>query len=644
MTIHVQTFTSKEILYFFPSGISSQTIVSKNVRFDDDYWSFSDPEIPRLKNYTESSLAISWTSNKNAAYTALPQATIQVVKLFTFLYLNCPAIINYGRKRRYGRQRKDKNHPATVCQLVKQLLSFLAHVHEKSLLSEGSLPPAQSLHDISVRHLRESLKDWNCGRGDDLQRALIYLTSPAIKNACVGIEPRWSPSDICTLGFRKSEPRDDYEPVFPNPMFRLISNTASDDVAGFLRFVGESPASGIAGVIPQPFTGLDGQAIFNLYVEYREQEYAKYCRNSNAAYGKGAKAKQLQLKQLGCTAGEFLSYIRRVHEASCSLIALYTGARYSDLTGFKSGCLQRIRGMWFLVGTLIKHEDINKRMDQDLWPAIPAMRDALRCLELFTAFTNNKFLISGLNTTVGGNGRAYSPSGLTQALARYIKRIDTESTWSKIQVSPHRCRHTLGHQLARADLGLPFIAHQLKHFHSALNAVPPQVTLNYGGIANLKFERATQSPKLHYELAKSLYDPDEPVAGGGSDEFRQRRKQYFEGMLASGMTKDEIIRGLAAKAIPFSSVGMGYCLGRREVKNKDGSLQKPPCIGSLQCSPDSCPNALITPHHIHLWKKVEMQNAELAERPEMQHARAELIEKSNRAKAILMQLGNHDQH
>lgn len=111
-------------------------------------------------------------------------------------------------------------------------------------------------------------------------------------------------------------------------------------------------------------------------------------------------------------------------------------------------------------------------------------------------------------------------------------------------------------------------------------------------------------------------------------------------MQASGMTKDEIIHGLAAKAIPFSSVGMGYCLGRREIKNKDGSTQKPACTGSLQCSPESCPNALITRQHAHLWKKLEKQNAELAERPEMQHAKVELLEKSNRAKAILKQLGS----
>lgn len=634
MTINLHYFTGREVLYFFPSGICAQTVVSKGVQFGADYWSFFDPENPRLKNYSEVALSISWKGGKNSDYVALPWATIQVVKLFAFLYLHAPAIVCPRRKG------SSRNHPLTVCQLVNQLLTFLAHVHEKSLLAGGSLPPAASLHDISVRHIRESLRDWNIGRGKDLQRGLIYLASPAIQEACGGFAPRWTPTDIRSLDFKEPEARDDYEIVFPNPLFRLISNTATDDVVGFLRFVGETPASDVPGAIPPAFENLDGPAIYQAYVEYRKQLYAQRHYKGNAVYGNGLDSKRNQLEQLGKKAGEILQYIHRVHEASCSLIAMYTGARYSDLTGFKSTCLKRIRGMWFLIGTHIKHEDIGKPTDLDLWPAIPAMRDALRCLELFTAFTNNHFLISSLITTEEGCGNAYSISGLTQAFVRYIGRIDEEGTWTDIQVSPHRCRHTLAHQLARADLGLPFIAHQLKHLHSALRAVPPQVTLTYGGIADLKFERATQTPKLHFELAKSLYDPDSPLAGGGSEEFSQRRKQYFEGMQASGMTKDDIIRGLAAKAIPFSSVGMGYCLGRREIKNKDGSTQKPACSGSLQCSPEFCPNALITKQHEHLWKKVDKQNAELAERPEMQHARVELLEKSNRAKAILKQLGS----
>lgn len=635
MTVYPNSFSSKEILYFFPEGITAETVVSKHSKFGDSSWIFHDPENPRLRNYKLSDLCITWHDNDDAVYTPIPVSTLRVVKLFAFLYLHVPAVV--GSRRRGN----SKNHPSTACRAVKLLLPFLEHLHEKSLIDGGILPTVESLQDVTVRHLRESLRDWDFSRGADLRRLLIYLASPVIQKACEGFAPRWTPTDIRSLSFKESQPREDYEPVFPNPLFRLMSNTATDDIVGFLKFVGEASSSDAPGTIPAPFANVahSGPLIFQTYVEYRERQDLWHRYKDGGRMGGGMAAMRSTIERMGCTTGELFEYLRRVQEASCTLIALYTGARYSDLTGFTVGCLQRIRGMWFLVGTHIKHEDIDNPSEQDLWPAIPAMRDALRCLELFTAFTKNHFLISSLNTAEEDSGAAYSPGGLTQALERYIGRIDVDGTWTNVRVSPHRCRHTLAHQLARADLGLPFIAHQLKHLHSALRSVPPQVTLMYGGISDLKFERAAQAPKLHYELAKSLYAPESPLAGGGSEEFSQRRKQYFEGKMASGLTKDDIIRGLATKAIPFSSVGMGYCLGRREILNKDGSKQKPACIGSLQCSPEMCPNALITKEHAHLWIKVAKQNTELAERPEMQHARAELLEKASRAKVILHQLG-----
>ncbi|MCT7307120.1 site-specific integrase [Ralstonia wenshanensis] len=629
----LRRFDSEEILHFFPAGITPVTDVSKFSKFGDDYWYFYDENNPRLRNHSQSHLTISWRrieSLKN-----LPDATVQVVKLFAFLYLYVPSALGQQKKG------KAKNHPVTVCYAVDTLVPFLAHVHEKSVLESGTLPPAASLHDITVRHLRESLLDWNHGRGEDLRRALIYLASPTIQKACNNLAPKWRPSDIRSLSFRERCPRTDYEPVLPNELFRLVSNSATADVVGFLSFCQEKASSDIAGHIPSQFSGqaASGPMIFEAYVAYRLRQGAWNHYNDNGNYGEGIEAKRRALERLGTTGLEFYNYIQRVHEAACSLIALYTGARYSDLTGFKNGCLQKLKGMWFLVGTHIKHEDIDKPVDTDLWPAIPAMRDALRCLELFSQFTRNAYLICSLVTRSEDAGKAYSTTGLTNALNRYIRRIDQDDTWCDVRVSPHRCRHTLAHQLARADVGLVFIAHQLKHLHSALKAVPPQVTLLYGRIADLKTERAMQASEVHYEMAQSLYDPNSPIAGGGAEEFTHRRKQYFEGMLSAGMTKDEIIRGLASKAIPFSSVGMGYCLGRREIKDKDGRTQKPPCIGSLQCSPDICSNSVITWSHVHLWKKVASQNREMAMRPDMQHVRTELLDKSARADMILSQLG-----
>lgn len=633
MSVCLRYSDSEEIRYFFPSGVTPETEVSKNSKFGDNRWYFYDESNPRLRNYKPSDLTITWlTAGGGLAYTPLQDAIVQVVKLFAFLYLHAP--VAFG-------SRKAKTHPVTVCQGMKTLLPFLGHVQEKSMLDGGTLSPIQSLHDVTARHLRESLLDWDSGRGSDLRRLLIYMTNSIIHKSCEGFSPRWTPSDVRYLSFRQGSHRDDYQRVFPNPLFRLISNSATDDVVGFLRFIGERPSSAVTGTVHEPFSDLlsQGPKLVGAYVDLRLRQDSWHRFKDSGSYGDGMEAKRSAVERLGATPGQFLEYIRRVQEAACSLIALYTGARYSDLTGFKRGCLKKIRGMWFLVGTHIKQQDLDKPTDGDIWPAIPAIRDALRCLELFTEFTRNEYIISPLNTVEQGSGRPYSLNGLAQALERYIRSVDKDEAWLQVRVSPHRCRHTLAHQLARADLGLVFIAHQLKHLHGALNAVPPDVTLLYGGISDLKTERALQTPALHFEMAVSLYDPDSPIAGGGAEEFMERRKQYFEGMFATGLTKEEIITGLASKAVPFSSVGMGYCLGRREIKNKDGSTQKPPCMGSLQCSPKFCRNALITKNHAHLWRKVASQNRELAERPEMQHSREELLGKVNLANSILGKLG-----
>lgn len=634
MIQHLWSFSSREISYFFPQGIHADTVVSKHSKFGDDDWVFYDAANPRLLKYCRGELTINWPKAANETHWSIPQATIAVIKLFAFLYLYAPQAVAPLRKG------NAMCHPRTVCAASGRLLQFLSHLHEKSRLDGGTLPPANSLAQVSVRHLRESLADWNVGRGSDLKRALTYLASQVIKNVCPEIAPTWTTGDISSLTFRESQSRDDYERVFPNQLFRMISNTASDDVAGFLRFVGLASASKQNGVIPDRFDTLKslGPVLFAKYVESRAHNDEKSL--DGRISGVGYSTTLYHLRQLGCPASELFEYIRRVHEASCALVALYTGGRYSDLTGFKVGCLRQIRGSWYLVGTHIKHQDLDKPTDQDLWPAIPAIRDALHCLELFTQFTKNEYLISSLNSTTKSEARPYSPNGLTNAMQRYIERIDVSGAWKDVTVSPHRCRHTLAHQLARADVGLPFIAHQLKHLYSALSAVPPQVTLMYGGIADLKAERAMQSPKLHYEMAKSLYDPESPIAGGGAEEFSHRRKQYFEGKMAAGLNKEDIILQLAGKAIPFSSVGMGYCLGRRTIKNKDGSIQKPPCIGSLQCAPDMCRNAIVTSNHEHLWSKVEQQNRALAKRPELQHAREALLASADRAKVILMKLAS----
>ena len=217
----------------------------------------------------------------------------------------------------------------------------------------------------------------------------------------------------------------------------------------------------------------------------------------------------------------------------------------------------------------------------------------------------------------------------------YLHETDTSGRWTEWHINAHQLRHTLAHQLARADVGLIFIAHQMKHLHTALHALPPDVTMMYGNVGDLVTQRALHSESAYLEASKELYGPDRPVAGGGADAFIARRKAYFEGMAAQGWTVDDVLENLAKQGLPFASVGIGYCGGRRDTLLKDGRKERPPCIGSLQCNPNVCSQAVITKTHEPAWRKILVQNRNLAADPRMAHAREPLLAAMKSAEQVL---------
>lgn len=631
MTQNQLTSIVAVVEHLFPGGLNADTRVSPSSKFGDAIWKLFDAENDRLAHYGPGDLTIDWNQfQTKMGYTPLSEKILYALKLFALLYYIQPSTV-------ISRATRSKNHPSTVRQVIRSLIPFMGHVCEKIIVaSKGALKPT-SLAEITASDIKKSLLDWDAGSQKDLKRALKGMTSATMRACLENDSPGWNSSDAKNFEYRAAETRDDYERVLPNPLFRLISNSATDDICGFLRFMGQKAASDEKGVIPNDFSGLDGPSLFAAYVDIRLAKSIPAKKQIDPPkYGEGIAALRNNFERYGIDVSQMLEYLYRVRNAACAAIALYTGGRFSDLVGFRLDCLQKLNGIWFMVGTHIKHEDLEKPTNEDTWVAIPLLRDAVACLKILNQITRNECLICSLHTHV--KARPISASGFLTILETYVKTIDVDGTWAHITISPHRCRHTLAHQLARADLGLVLISYHLKHLHTARSAIPPSHTLLYGGIGQLKVEKALQSQAIQLDMAKALYDPDAPVAGGGAEEFIERRKQYFVGMMAEGHTKEQIIVQLASQGIPLSSVGMGYCRGRRDIKLKDGTIEKPPCTGSLQCSPQHCGNALITQTHAPVWKKVASQNTELAARPNMAYAKGELLKKVQIAEAVLADL------
>lgn len=617
--------------------------VSAKSLFSHECWDYVAEKSARQNSVPDARLRIHWGNyargeNEDAAgeNLLLPPLIIHELQIFTVLYHRIPEVFTGTASRELKAQ--------TVVVTIRALARCLSAIYRNSLLGGQTngepLSHIENLSDISLRELRRTLEESPYADGELLKRGLGYLATPVFQKYLQGGSLQWNKKDLETLDFCYTKARDDYNPVMPNDLFRFLSNTACSDVIGFLRLLGIQPEdkTSIAQSAACALAVSNGRKMFDDYVQIRAHDREHRAKVGKKQFASKTERKYFQLNHL-VTLQETLDYLYRVQRAAYTVIGLYTGARYSDLTSFKTGCIVKHHGIYVLAGTLAKFEEDSKLEDNDLWPAIPIMRDALRCLEEISRVTFNPYLISGRETVaIGNTPKPLTLTGLTSAINNYLTEIDTSGNWQHWRIHPHQLRHTLAHQLARADVGLMFIAHQMKHLHSALTALPPAVTLTYGNIGDLKTQRAIQAKPAYTEAAAELYDPTKPIAGGGAEDFKNRRKAYFEGMAAQGWTKDEIIEHLARQGLPFASVGMGYCGGKRDTLLKDGTRELNPCLGSLQCNPNECHQAVITRTHISQWKKVLKQNLDMAADDRMSHAREVHLAAAQEARTVLAQL------
>jgi integrase len=156
--------------------------------------------------------------------------------------------------------------------------------------------------------------------------------------------------------------------------------------------------------------------------------------------------------------------------AAFEIILLYTGMRYSELASLRRGCLIKRNGISLIKSTLIKSIPSNLPIDQDEWVAIAIVEDAIRALEELSHCNFNNFLVSNFDTVrVGADENPLSIKGITCCLNVYLDKIDKLGIWKDWEVTSHQYRHGLVNQLAEADVGIPYITRQLKHFHSLLS-------------------------------------------------------------------------------------------------------------------------------------------------------------------------------
>jgi len=626
--------------------------VSVKSRFSDAKWDWTDKNNLRLKATSKSKLSINWAEivlgtipriSKTKGNVArqqhfipqLPEEIIEDLKRAYFMIITFPSLIHEGRR--------SEKKPVTILGEIRQCVIFLSHLYFESLMLNGS-GRIQKLSDITLADIRQGIE--TCPYVlRDLKSVLVLLAGEVIQVNLKHGRLRWSSQDIKTLHWPPRKTGDSI-PTLPDRLFALLSNTSSNFVLEFNLLLGNE-------IRDASIESARVKAEQRQWPRFKEM-FESYVLRRGIIRTKGSDWVTVHTKEF---VQEFklmpeavLEFLLDVQTAAFQIILLYSGMRYSEAASLQRGCLLVRNGVTLIKSTLIKGKPSNLPIDQDEWVAIPIVQDAVKALEEISRCTFNKFLFANLETVREHNDEnPMSNSGLTWRLRLYLNRVDEKGFWTDWKLSPHQYRHGLVFQLARADIGIPYITRQLKHYHSLLSdrsyKINPTSTI-YGMQKQRLVNNATG---LHFrrnanlEVANDLYGEGRRFAGGGAALHIKRTEGFFRGIGLEGKAREEYIERLSERGGTEIQTGVGVCL-RNHVDPQKLKEDPPPCIGDLSCNPHTCTHSVV-PESRKAEVIARYRNAakQLAS-PDQSHLKSHWEAELNAYSAMLRQLGIDPQH
>lgn len=456
--------------------------------------------------------------------------------------------------------------------------------------------------------------------------------------------------------------------ILPNDVFEISSLAASLTIVDFLDAMGEEvvDVSSLNRRNARNYFAAKDQGIcplkFNLYIYSRlsakgfsRAEIADVIGNDGMASSEffnvtGAYALRLYAEETGSRSDEnFRRYVNHLNYSCMYIIGQYTGMRPSEYAELlASSCLRFDGQYWLLRSNVSKHQDNLVELFDDFWLAIPIVRDAVRVCQLISKYKNNDHIFSNVDTVKFGKvGQPFSTGGTKLTLDKFFQSVLSPQQFSKLEFNAYMMRHTLAYQLYRADVGLPFISHQLKHFGDIVgvghsNRGFSKTTLAYGEIGDMLAKSGGRNPNGHsfrreaeLENIKQRFDPDGNFAGVNAAAHKENLWKAFRGYMASGYTKDDIFEAMAEQHIAVINVGQGFCFGGAP-SEFDSSI---PCIGGLRCNPNRCSNAIVSKANAPSWREVYYQNKAMLGNPEYSHTHAQNKAAMEEAFGVLQLLG-----
>lgn len=563
------------------SAIFSDDMPVWNGSFGSNNWPYIDPSSPMYTGRTSS--AIVWAdfvnghgstfghfnSINNAKYEyCVTDEIVRDFKVAAVIHAYFPKLLKHARST------KSEVDPKTVKGRIEELVKFFSIVI-KHCQKEYAIRITR-LDEISFDHLKECIPKYT-GRSAHLIRALKLISDPMVqKNLSAPLQ--WQALDLLSKSIKWNALKD-------------YGGIATLSDAQFLFLI-----SYCRGVI-QEFKVAIGQELHDRSAAKSTNESLKnYAAALNAYYDKRAKNRKSNTRefrdQYGLSPGDVSSLLVDAHCAAMMTILLLTGMRESETKYLMRDCLVNDHGFWFLKSKVVKNRPSDFPISEG-WLATELTLDSYEILQFVSERTGNSYLFSSpIDAFSAKYDKGYNPGALNTKFNRWIDKIDTGGLFKDWRFSVHQCRETLVYQLARQEVGMPFISMQLKHFHSQFNRMPNAVTAGYGQYrSQLLSGIAKRKAEARERALFEVYGEDAAFAGGGADSHKARIDTFFSGIGLFGKGREEYIRKMAGRGVRLMPTSIGNCT--KNFNSNSGGDQTPPCFGDYQCDPD-CPSHVIT--------------------------------------------------
>ncbi len=575
--------------------------VTPRSRFQDSQWNWFDRNNPRFKVLPERKLRIDWpevdrgrldtglTAKKTAkslrsGILLLPTEIVEDLKRAFYIIILFPSLVRGKRKR--------VKKPITIVAEIRQCINFISHVYQEKLKGV-SRNVTVKLSDITVTDIQKAIATYPY-RLAEMKAVLVLLASEIVQVNLKHGRLQCTTQDIKRLRWPKKK---EDEPLLslPDGLFALLSNSSADLIHQFHLLLGNTTREIPTKSAKSNLTKRNWPAFPQIFESYLERRQIVRVKGRKWAANHTRKF----VKTFGFEPRILSQFLIDVRVAAFQIILLYTGMRYSELASLRRDCLITRNGITLLKSTLIKRQPSNLPIDLDEWVAIPIVEDAVHALKVMSRCTFNRFLVSNFDTVrVGGDESPLSLKGLTWCLNVYLNKVDELGIWKHWELTPHQYKHGLAYQLAQADVGLPYITRQLKHYHSLLSErsykINPTTTV-YGMqrqriVANATGMRAFQAARV--KMANDLYGEGRRFAGGGAALHVKRTEAFFKGIGLEGKAREKYIAKLSESGGNEIRTGVGYCL-RNHVDPQKLKEAAPPCIGDLNCNPHTCVHSVV---------------------------------------------------